>query len=157
MGLDMYLTKSIYIGANFEHRNVKGTVDITANGNPVAVQFDRINAIEEHVAYWRKANHIHCWFVENVQDGVDNCGRYYVSTEQLQELLKLCQQVDKNHDLAGELLPTQSGFFFGGTEYDGYYFQDIKDTIGVLTSLFAELDAEEGSDAYASFYYQSSW
>ena len=25
------------------------------------------------VAYWRKANAIHSWFVENCQDGVDEC------------------------------------------------------------------------------------
>jgi len=45
------------------------------------------------VAYWRKANHIHNWFVRTVQDGQDECQRSYVSREQLQELVDLCRRV----------------------------------------------------------------
>jgi hypothetical protein len=40
----------------------------------------------EEVMYWRKANQIHKWFVDNVQDGVDDCKEYWVSEEKLQEL-----------------------------------------------------------------------
>lgn len=29
MGLDMYLSKKIYIGANYEHNNVKGKINLT--------------------------------------------------------------------------------------------------------------------------------
>ena len=59
----------------------------SGNLNSVTVKFE--------VAYWRKANHIHKWFVENVQDGKDDCGDYYVSVEQLGDLLVLCKQVVK--------------------------------------------------------------
>jgi hypothetical protein len=31
------------------------------------------------LAYWRKANQIHNWFVKNVQNGQDNCMPYEVS------------------------------------------------------------------------------
>ena len=41
------------------------------------------------VAYWRKANAIHGWFVDNIQDGVDDQNEYYVSKEKLEELKKL--------------------------------------------------------------------
>lgn len=47
------------------------------------------------VAYWRKANQIHNWFVENVQDGVDDCGYYEVSRQKLQDLLADCRDVLK--------------------------------------------------------------
>lgn len=33
--------------------------------------------------YWRKANQIHRWFVENVQHNIDNCAMYYVSKNEL--------------------------------------------------------------------------
>jgi hypothetical protein len=42
------------------------------------------------VGYWRKANQVHRWFVENVQDGVDDCGRYEVTRDQLEELRTKC-------------------------------------------------------------------
>lgn len=148
MGLDMYLTKKTYIGAKYEHRNVKGIIDITIRDKPININFNRVSYIEENVAYWRKANHIHKWFVDNVQKGVDDCGNYYVSKEQLQELITICQKV-LNKELTPEYnLPCQSGFFFGSTEYDDFYFEDLKNTIKQLTPLLKE----EGE-----FYYSSSW
>lgn len=47
----------------------------------------------DEVAYWRKANQIHNWFVKNVQDGNDDCGEYEVSRQKLQELLSICRDV----------------------------------------------------------------
>jgi len=41
----------------------------------------------EEVGYWRKANAIHKWFVDNVQNGEDDCQRYDVTPAQLTELL----------------------------------------------------------------------
>ena len=93
MGLDMYLYKKTYIGAQYEHRNVKGKIDITIGDKVVPIKFDRVCYIEESVGYWRKANAIHNWFVANVQDGVDDCKSYYVSRENLETLLDLCKDV----------------------------------------------------------------
>src|SRR5690606_27196657 len=70
------------------------------------------NDKSREVAYWRKANHIHNWFVENVQGGVDNCEPFEVTKDKLQELLNLCQLVYTNKDKAKELMPTSGGFFF---------------------------------------------
>ena len=40
------------------------------------------------IAYWRKVNCIHNWFVENVQGGNDNCERHYVSSDKIEELVE---------------------------------------------------------------------
>jgi len=102
--------------------------------------------------YWRKANAIHHWFVENVQDGKDECQRSYVSVEQLQELLELVEEVLTDHSLAEEKLPCVGGFFFGGTDYDEYYFKDLQDTKQILNDAIANSIANGGE-----FYYQASW
>lgn len=47
------------------------------------------------VAYWRKSNMIHKWFVENVQEGDDDCGYYEVSKEKLLELIHKCENVSE--------------------------------------------------------------
>lgn len=50
--------------------------------------------ITEQVGYWRKANHIHNWFVKNIQDDVDDCNYHREVTEDdLNELLNICKQV----------------------------------------------------------------
>ena len=151
MGLDMYLTKNTYIGANYEHNKVSGTIQIEKDGKEIPIQFNRVSEIIEQVGYWRKANHIHNWFVENCQDGVDECQTTEIYIEQLTDLLQVCKKVINNKDLASELLPTSSGFFFGGTEYDEYYFNDIQYTIELIESLLKE------DNTNSSFYYSSSW
>ena len=59
-------------------------------------------SIIETIADWRKANHIHKWFVDNVQDGVDDCETYEVTKEQLINLLDVCKKVLKGSKLVQE-------------------------------------------------------
>lgn len=186
----MYLTKKTYIGANYEHRNVKGNINITIDGKPVKIDFNKVSAIEEAVGYWRKANQIHKWFVDNIQDGVDNCGEYSLSKEKAKELLSICKEIKKscslvagkvrngqvqnketsgkfqdviedgklmkNSNIAAKLLPSASGFFFGSTDYDEYYMQDIDNTIDIMESI---LSGEDETKEYfkEEIIYTSSW
>lgn len=53
--------------------------------------------------------------------------------------------------IAKALLPTQEGFFFGSTDYDQYYYEDIKYTKEVLD----EILSVKGDDA--EYYYEASW
>lgn len=108
--------------------------------------------IEEDVAYWRKANAIHKWFVENVQAGVDDCRCYEVTKDQLEELLDVCRHVYENPKSAPEYLPTTSGFFFGGTDYGEWYMEDIRHTGEVLTKILQETDFNK-----QMIVYRSSW
>lgn len=157
MGLDMYLNKKIYIGANYKHCNVQGVIKLTEgkDNKPIDIKLERVSEITEQVGYWRKANQIHRWFVEKVQEGVDNCGEYEVSEDQLIELLADCKAVKKDSKLAADKLPTTKGFFFGGTEYDEWYMQHIDETIEIIEALFKE----KGNAKYfnGDIYYSSSW
>jgi len=103
----------------------------------------------KEVAYWRKENHIHKWFVDNVQNGDDNCGDYLVTREQLNQLIAACNAVIKNEKVPAEVLPTQGGFFFGPTDYDESYIEGCENTVKMLTEAMTDEDCE--------FYYSSSW
>jgi hypothetical protein len=150
MGLDMYLEKRTYV-RQWSHQTPEEqyNVEVTKGGEPVKIDPKRVTYVIEEVGYWRKQNQIHQWFVENVQNGVDNCGEYCVSKAQLEELLDLCKKILNDNSLAEELLPTASGFFFGGTEYDEWYFDGIQNTIEILEGVL--------SDTTADYYYSSSW
>ena len=73
----------------------------------------RLLNIEVQLMYWRKANAIHKWFVDNVQKGTDDCGTYEVSTDKLKELLDIINEILSDKSKAKSLLPTTNGFFFG--------------------------------------------
>ena len=64
-----------------------------------------------------------------------------------------------NEDICEELLPTQSGFFFGSTNYDEWYINDLKDTIQVIENLEKDTWAADSGEKYlkGDVYYLSSW
>ena len=107
-------------------------------------------SVSVNCAYWRKVNSVHKWFVDNVQDGEDNCQEYYVSHDKLKELLTTARQALFKKDPSE--LPPSAGFFFGTYDIDEYYWSGIKSTIKQLSKLTELPDFEE-----LSFYYQSSW
>ena len=103
----------------------------------------------EEIGYFRKVNFLMSFF--NYED---NCEYKEITRERLQALRDACAEIAKmkpvrieitRYDYGGtdevkdysladkercaELLPTQSGFFFGGTDYDKWYFADVKDCL----------------------------
>jgi len=157
MGLDQYLHAKKYLSsAEWRPQELRDTFSkvVSLMEAEPFIRKDLGHAqVEFGVAYWRKANQIHKWFVDNVQGGDDDCGEYRVEREQLQELLDLCVELNKSKtaELAQQKLPPQEGFFFGSTEVGEYYWEDISDTIEQLTRVLAETPEE------FEFYYSSSW
>ena len=153
MGLDMYLYKETYV-QQWHHQSEEETFKITiTKGGKSLIKpvHKRITTIKEEVGYWRKANAIHNWFVDNVQDGNDDCGYYWVGKEDLQKLLDVVDKTLKNPSTAHEYLPTVRGFFFGSQDYDEYYFKDLRYTKEMLTELLKE------DTQYTGICYESSW
>ena len=150
MGLDMYLDKRTYV-KQWDHidESKQYNVEVTRGGEPTNIDPKKVKYIIEEAGYWRKANAIHKWFVDNCQDGVDDCRDAYVGFKELQTLLDLCRIVIIDKSKAEQLLPSTSGFFFGNTEYDEWYYNDIQNTIDILEKALEDKDGE--------YYYSSSW
>lgn len=163
MGLDMYLVekKSKYVGLGNMPDNSKLTEALKESlGTDDSSCYHVI--VEQERIYWRKSNAIHQWFVDNVQDGDDDCGEYPVTCQQLATLRDTCNKIledpENSESLAEELLPTKSGFFFGSVDYDDGYIADLEYTVSSIDRLLKEFnwdtpDFTESPDLY----YQSSW
>jgi hypothetical protein len=155
MGLDMYLSAKKYMSRYFDPMDSQKIEGINELFGVEGKEDEDYGAQEVtfRVAYWRKANAIHQWFVDNVQDGVDECQQAYVSREKLQELMELCEKIIASPKSGEELLPTQSGCFFGSTQYDEWYMADVKHTAERIKKILNDPAFAKGVD----FYYQSSW
>jgi len=94
---------------------------------------------------WRKDNQIHNWFVTHIQNGKDDCESYNVPFEKLLELKELCEKNLK--EKTSKYLPPKSGFFFGDTAIDEYYFAGLKRTVDYLSDI----------DKNCSYIYRSCW
>ena len=167
MGLDMSFLKE-----KKENIKTKGNKVIEHN-----IDWDN------EVGYLRKANQIHNWLVETIQDGNDNCGYYVFEKRHIYHLKLLIDIVLKesvlikdkiksgqvynkengegedvlvdgetivNTKWAEKLLPTQSGFFFGNTEYNQWYIQDLKLTKDILENILETTDFEKEVIIYTS-------
>ena len=153
MGLDMYLYRRVYVGGEYEHNQVKGTIDITVRGKPLNIDLHKVVYIYESFAYWRKANAIHGWFIEHCARGVDDCRENYVSYEVLVKLRDLCQLIldmpegECRDERARELLPPCQGCFFGSYAIDDWYYKQLEQTVEQLKDISKDDD----------YVYRASW
>lgn len=158
MGLDMYLSArctfyKMYADTNPAAEKMRQAVRAAVDKNDFTSGNIETTQVEIEAAYWRKANSIHAWFVRNVQDGNDDCGEYTVSREDLINLRNTCKRVLADTSLANELLPPQPGFFFGSTDIDEWYWEDLKATVAKIDAVLLSFKESEGW----TFVYQSSW
>lgn len=138
--------------------------------------------IFQNCACWSGANAIHSWFVQNVQNGVDDCETYQVTREQLEKLMEICRdvldkvqtqniQVHVGIQLQGgkdvpvmhngkiitnpevcEELLPTQNEFAGNTDYDEYYVKDLEKTVQMLTEII-----EQTNWATETITYTASW
>ena len=161
-----------------EYFNTKDIAEVLETMPKIVGQVGRIKTVKRdgdsfvvstEAGYWRKANQIHNWFVEYCQGGIDECQKTMLSVSQLQVLQskintfgKLPSDKQLNEDkwkpsaemieTACQLLPSTSGFFFGSTDYDSWYFSDIKTTKEILKSVMKQSTINNWQLSY-----QSSW
>lgn len=185
MGLDMYV--------NIRHKDTQSKIDAYEawenkysyeewqrlteeqreewrNSEP---EYEYDDMYGKELMYWRKANQIHNWFVQNCQNGVDDCGRYAITVADLMKLKELCEKIltmtekrkamrytsfsatEKEEvdvrfltlegvEYAIEHLPSRSGFFFGSTEYDDYYVLELENTVEQINDTLDTLNCEYG-------------
>ena len=90
------------------------------------VQLDSVSdELKEKYAHWVKV----ALKIEKPKEGTD----YWVEG--------LYRKTDKEY--AEDLLPTTSGFFFGNTDYDHGYWEDVKAVNEWVTNLLADLAEDE--------------
>ena len=206
MGLDMTISRTVH-----GYRKADGTLSNSFDDYETD-EFGVSNSeyVTTQAAYWRKANSIHGWFVNNVQNGEDDCGTYEIDIDTLKKLRGVCMDVlgkmrgmvlevpdkyaadfakwfpngevprkvvidpdnlselakvtgyhefseDADIGICETILPTQSGFFFGDTKYNGNYIQDIVKTILMLDRIIAQDKKYQKIGVYPDYEYHASW
>ena len=100
-------------------------------------EYDELNPWKE-VAYFRKVNFLLPFFEYG-----ENCSRLEIDDYKIDELLVKWKQVLEDHSLAETLLPTQSGFFFGNTEYNDWYFYYVKEVYDKFSEIAEDFNSDE--------------
>ncbi len=144
MGLDMYLNEAIYIGSRLSNKDIEIEINEKVNGIPTKKRvLKNVYEIRVDVAYWKNADAIHNWFVDNCGDGYDSGDDVYLTSDTLKELLKACKEVEADPSKADSLIPDME------KRYDNRYMENIKSTIEQLSNIDFDNSYE--------FYYHGSW
>ena len=150
MGLDMYLEARRYLSPyNEELAPVRKAVADAIGYQQKAEKWtdDRglyqVNGVSLFVGYWRKCYPIHQWFVQNVQEGHDDCRPAFVPESTLKALEEQLDQVDDDPESASEFFVLDEGETLGGGDVD-YAIRIIH---------HARQLQQQGWDIY----YRSSW
>lgn len=111
--------------------------------------------IDFPIAYFRKFNALHNYFVENCDhpDGEDNCVDMLITPEIIDDLILRLTKIivsDGNEKVAERELPTADGFFWGDTSYDECYLKDCRKALDLMLKM--KTLAEENEEEY-EFYY----
>jgi len=148
MGLDMYLDgKAFY---TYDHPNRQ------------AQPFE-IAATIYRLGYWRKHPNLHGFIVETFADGVDECQKIELSSDDLGTIIKAVEE---------ETLPHTEGFFFGASATDPERYaqtygctmeealaekeREKKQDLHILRSAVEWLEAKEAG-VWKSVTYHASW
>lgn len=102
----------------------------------VACPRDQLSEVGE----FRKVNALLQWVNNNVM-AVANCAYIPISKEDLEKLQGTLNQLTT--DNCQELFPTQEGFFYGSTEYDEHYWEDVADVKAWVDETLAQFAFEE--------------
>lgn len=89
MGLDMYLHRNQALYGSKAVQIKKANDLPLKEDNP---DFEWVG-LKTECAYWRKANAIHKWFIDNCGGGDEDKREMEVSLEQLKELVEVCKKV----------------------------------------------------------------
>ena len=134
MGLDIYFFKakrSAYNKYQEEERKFNNLPEEEQG------EYPQIEGKEE-IGYFRKVN-----FLMTELNYTGNCEYKKITRDSLEELKRKCKAVLENHEPAEKLLPTCSGFFFGSTEYDEWYFSDVEVVLTWVEGVLEGLENDE--------------
>jgi len=158
MGLDMLLTKETIIPSRDYDDNHNYVVTVKDTGNDYNdVISRRVTSVTETIAQWRKDNQIHGWFVRNLQNDIDDCGKYVADKDTIEKLyMDLGSALyKKNNEKAEKLFPPTEGFFFGGNTMDEVYWGGLKYTYSIVKIVLEEMKRADNNNS--TYYYISSW
>lgn len=131
--------------------NYAGGYSITYNVVPLSTFESEIPKLIEgyylqYDAYFRKVNFLFAYFSPKM---VEDCYSS-VTLEDVNDLISKCERILSNEVKGEDTLPTQAGFFFGSTDYDDYYYYDVKDCLKQMKG-FKKILEKSGSDGYVIF------
>lgn len=153
MGLDQYISAHIYVPLKKIEDAIAGTPAIAKRLNTEG----HGAVVRVQIAQFRKFNALHGYIKKRVGE-IENLQEVPIN-DLIDEMYEDCKLIlatkdskDGNADAIQRMPPTE-GFFFGSTEVDRWYYNDMKELHDLLSDL---IKISEMNDSTA-FSYRAWW
>ena len=93
MGLDIYLSKKIFIGAMFKSCGITGEIRLFKRGKKIPINLDRVSYVIEDIYHGSKTHWLHEWLSRELTDGMENAEEYELSKDVIDRLHHACIEV----------------------------------------------------------------
>lgn len=144
MGLDSYILKRNYVNTYADCNKI--TKDNDTNN---------FNSIFEEEVHWRRAYYIHNWMVKNIQNDVDNCAIYYVSSHNLNKLLELCKKdLEYLKSLKDIRDVNENNIHLKTLIYNKEHITSLEYSVEKLSNIVLN---DDPNDYSYSYYYEGNW
>lgn len=137
MGLDIYFHKR-----NYSDHNPNEPIGKDEEGKNIYEDMGK------DIAYFRKVNFLMSYF--NYLEGEDdNCYYKEIERSEIEDLVEDCDYTlqHKAEILEGKMtdipLEPTGGFFFGSTDIDEYFFDEVKDVMDTFKEVLDNLSEDE--------------
>jgi hypothetical protein len=122
---DFDYTMKLYFPYDFQRNGLKEATDIKTV-EEWAKNINWKTYYKPSDFYFRKVNCIYAYFQDRLEEEVCE-----VTKEDVIDIKERATKIlaAHNQETAQELLPTQAGFFFGSTDYDEWYYYDMKEIL----------------------------
>lgn len=134
MGLDIYFFLRKKTISSSDDKRLK-TQDIENSQNlKKCAYFRKVNFLIPHFNYKDKDNNTY------------NCEYVKIDKKQIRHLITKCKKIlsqyEKKHTIDENILPTQTGFFFGSDMYDEEYIEKVNNVLNTFNDIYAMIDEE---------------
>ena len=100
MGLDIYLSKKIFIGAMFISRGITGSVSLFSRGKKIPVRLERLAYVIEDIYHGRKTHWLHHWLDIELPECLGNAEDQEISKGLMDRLHDACVDVLAHRNMA---------------------------------------------------------
>ena len=94
MGLDLYISKKIFIGAMYESCGITGEIRLFKHGKEIPVVLENVSYVIEQIYHGHKTWWLLEWLNKELPGGLTgDCEEHQISREELIRLYRACAEV----------------------------------------------------------------
>ena len=94
MGLDIYISRRVFIGAMYRSRVITGKIELFSNGKLIPIKQELVSSVTEELYHGSKTWWLWKWLEKEAPELLEaNGAEHVISVDMLQKLCRICEEI----------------------------------------------------------------